>query len=359
MTSPIGVLHFDVLTSTAIGVGVSGGAVNVYTPAWATVVSGVSGAYLAGRKTGGYSSGLSQSNNSTALYWTISRTSGAWAGWANEVWVTMGLYFPYNTLAIPSGNTLFKWGDVSIIMLNASTIQVKNVSTVIATLTHPGMVINAWYDCLVHIKLDAATGQAGIAFDGIVANSATNLNTVGTTALASATTATLTANNTSYSSQILDDVCFFTSVPPTDASGNQIYPRMNLDYGTSDYALNNFSGSPSGTVSAALQTLGDSVVGQGAAAGSNAVLTPTNRSSIANDSSPLFGFNVIAQGCKKLDSTARTLSAGVTLNGVDEMSGATALSSGSTLVIDKMVTANTYLDSDFASGNVKLKVVVG
>ena len=351
MANPVGVLHFDVFSSSGI----------LYWPSWAS--GSLSGYYATGRKVGSTAyGGGSPYPNTTDANFTVTRSGTTIGG---SVWITGGFQFN-NVVAISLavGNTpipLFKFGDVSVWLNSTTQIQIKNVNTVIATLTHPGLVINVWYDFLIYVQLNASTGAASVTWDGITANSATNLNTVGTTPLASATT--LVFNTSCYrfynqpSYHLVDDVFFFNAAPPVDASGNQIYPKATRDYPNTDYALSGFAATPSGTVSAALQTIGDSKLAQGSNAGSTAALGTTNFANIPADGNTLLGVNVIVQGAKKLDSTARKLAAGLTLSGTDDLSPATALSTSTAAVIDFTV-ANTYSDNDYNAGNIKLKLAV-
>ena len=352
MANPVAVLHFDVFSSPG----------SLYWPSWAS--GSISGYYTTGRKVGSTAfGGGSPYPSSIDGNFTVTRSGTTIGG---SVWITGGFQFntsiAISTMAGPGTLApLFKFGDVSVWVNSTTQIQIKNVNTVIATLTHPGLVTNVWYDFLIYVQLNASTGAASVTWDGITANSATNLNTVATTPLASATTLVFNASYYRTLNQpvyhLVDDVFFFTSAPPVDASGNQIYPKATRDYASSDYSLSGFAATPSGTVSAALSTSNDSILAQGSVAGSTAVLTPTNRATIPSDAANLLGINVIAQGCKKLDSTARTLQVGVTLSGTDDLSAGSTLATSTATTIDYTV-ANTYVDSDWNAGNIKLKLLV-
>lgn len=254
----------------------------------------------------------------------------------SELWVTMDIRHALEANVDDTANyereqsrfQVFKWGDLSLrlrrIFNFASgpnrcdiTFELFNVASSLGTITLTSVNANQWMHVRIHAKLDASSGAFEVSIDGTSSNH-TGINTVATTALASATQLWFSAGalgrvsgtNSPFSIGSIDNLLIDNAAFPTGRPSGR---RLAI---SGDGTLTGWApSSGSGTLATALSAI-DSNSARGTGDGSVALLTMASLTTTGLNTD-ILGWQIQACGVSNVDtSLARKLSAGVDVGGV-------------------------------------------
>lgn len=224
---------------------------------------------------------------------------------------------------------IFKWGDLSFrirrIFNYATsptradiTFELYNVSSSLGTITLTAVNASQWMHVRIHAKLDSS-GAFEVSVDGVASNH-TGINTVATTALASATQLWFSAGALgivstssvhsvgSIDNLLIDDAAF----PAGRPSGRRL--AISGDGMLTGWAPS----SGSGTIATALSAI-DSNSARGTGDGSVALLTLASLTTTGLNTD-ILGWQIQACGVSNVDTTlARKLVTGVDVGGVSRV----------------------------------------
>lgn len=311
-----------------------------YTPGQAVALtnSGVAGRNSSdGGAMGARSGSGSASLNTFAAYTQGVTCTRSTLGNPSELWVTMDISHamagnvdsPGTLDRSESRFQIFKWGDLSFrirrIFNYATsptradiTFELYNVSSSLGTITLTAVNASQWMHVRIHAKLDAS-GAFEVSVDGVASNH-TGINTVATTALASATqlwfsagalgiVSTSSAHSIgSIDNLLIDDAAF----PAGRPSGRRL--EISGDGTLTGWAPS----SGSGTLATALSAI-DSNSARGTGDGSVALLTLASLTTTGLNTD-ILGWQIQACGVSNVDTTlARKLVTGVDVGGVSRL----------------------------------------